>query len=80
MTGQGAQRPRSSGDVRERPTSNVERLWTAEDLAERWQVPTSQVYRLTREDRLPVVRVGRYYRYSPAAIVEVERSGGVSGC
>jgi hypothetical protein len=34
-------------------------LMTAEDLAARWQVPTSQVYRLTRDGRIPVVRLGR---------------------
>jgi excisionase family DNA binding protein len=63
-----------------RPSEPTARLWTAEDVAGRWRVPTSQIYRLTREGRLPVVRVGRYYRYSPAAIGEFERSGGVSGC
>ena len=48
------------------------RLLTAEQLAERWQIPTSQVYRLTREDRIPAVKLGRYYRYSPAAIEAFE--------
>lgn len=47
-------------------------LWTAEQLAERWQVPTSQVYRLTREQKIPAVKLGRYYRYSPAAIEAFE--------
>lgn len=53
------------------------RLLTAEQLAERWQVPTSQVYRLTRDGRIPTVRLGRYYRYSPAAIDAFE-SGNTS--
>ena len=39
------------------------RLLTAEQLAERWQVPTSQVYRLTRDGAIPTVKLGRYYRY-----------------
>jgi excisionase family DNA binding protein len=39
------------------------RLLTAEQLAERWQVPASHVYRLTREGKVPVVKLGRYYRY-----------------
>jgi excisionase family DNA binding protein len=51
-------------------------LLTAEDLAARWQVPASQVYRLTREGRLPVVRLGRYYRYALAAVEAFERGGG----
>jgi excisionase family DNA binding protein len=38
-------------------------LLTAEQLAERWQVPASHVYRLTRDGKIPVVRLGRYYRY-----------------
>ena len=52
------------------------RLLTAEDLAERWQVPTSQVYRLTRAGRLPVVRLGRYYRYRLQAVEDFEQAGG----
>ena len=47
-------------------------LLTAEQLAERWQIPLSQVYRLTREDRIPAVKLGRYYRYAPAAIEAFE--------
>ena len=54
------------------------RLLTAEDLAERWQVPVSQVYRLTRDGRLPVVRLGRYYRYRLEAVEGFEAGGGVT--
>ena len=43
-------------------------LLTADQLADRWQVPTSQVYRLTRDGAIPAVKLGRYYRYAPAAI------------
>lgn len=39
------------------------RLMTAKDLAKRWQVPESQVYRLAREGRIPAVRLGRYWRF-----------------
>lgn len=52
---------------------NPGEILTAEQLAERWQVPTSQVYRLSREDRIPTIRVGRYYRYSLTAIESFER-------
>jgi excisionase family DNA binding protein len=55
------------------------RLLTAEQLAERWQVPRSQVYRLARDGRVPVVTVGRYYRFRMDGIecweLESERVG-----
>ena len=38
-------------------------ILTAEELAERWRVETSQVYRLARDGRIPTVKVGRYYRF-----------------
>lgn len=43
-------------------------LLTADQLAERWQVPKSHVYRLTREGAIPAVKLGRYYRYRVDAI------------
>jgi excisionase family DNA binding protein len=48
------------------------RLLTADDLAERWQVPKSHIYRLTREAKTPTVRLGRYYRYRADAIEAFE--------
>ncbi len=45
-----------------------ESLLTAEQLAGRWQVPKSHVYRLTREGTIPAVKLGRYYRYRLDAI------------
>jgi excisionase family DNA binding protein len=41
----------------------MSQLLTAEQLAERYQIPISQVYRLTRGGAIPAVRLGRYYRY-----------------
>ncbi len=55
------------------------RLLTAEQVAERWQVPRSQVYRLARDGKLPSVAVGRYTRFRQAAIDEWEQRGGVLG-
>jgi excisionase family DNA binding protein len=52
-------------------------LLTAEDVAARWQVPKSHVYRLTREQKLPTVKLGRYYRYRAAAIEAFELEGGI---
>ena len=48
--------------------STAHHLLTVDDLAERWQVPKSHVYRLTREGVIPAVRLGRYYRYRLDAI------------
>ena len=48
-------------------------LLTAEELAERWQVPVSQIYRLTRHGKIPTVRLGRYVRYHPETIEKFER-------
>lgn len=56
------------------PPSEAARLLTAEQVAARWQVPKSQVYRLAREGRVPVVRLGRYMRFrsrrSPSGSLE----------
>ena len=49
-------------------------LLTADQLAERWQVPKSHVYRLTRDNTVPAVKLGRYYRYRLDAIERFELS------
>lgn len=54
------------------------RLLTADDLAARWQVPQGHVYRLAREGKLPVVRLGRYRRFRLAEIEGFEMAGGVA--
>ena len=46
----------------------TDRLLTAEELAARWQVERSHVYRLSREGAIPAVRLGRYYRFRLDAI------------
>jgi excisionase family DNA binding protein len=50
----------------------------AAQLAERWQVPKSHVYRLTREGHVPFVALGRYRRYRLADIEAFEAAGGSS--
>jgi excisionase family DNA binding protein len=50
----------------------AQRLLTADQLAERWQIPRSHVYRLTREAKIPAVRLGKYYRYRLDAIEAFE--------
>jgi excisionase family DNA binding protein len=57
-------------------TVTASRLLTADDLAARWQVPKSHVYRLTREGKLPCVALGRYRRYVTTAVEAFETSGG----
>lgn len=53
-------------------------LLTAEELAVRWQIPKSHVYRLARDGRLPVVALGRYKRFTLAAIEHFETIGGTT--
>lgn len=43
-------------------------LMTADELAERLQVPRSWVYRAAREGDLPSVRCGRYRRFDEADV------------
>jgi excisionase family DNA binding protein len=57
---------------RGRADAMTARLLTADDLAERWQVPKSHVYRLTRDAKIPTVKLGRYYRYRLDAIEAFE--------
>lgn len=52
-------------------------LLTSDELAERWQVSPAHIYRLVRTNRIPVVRLGRYYRFLPEDIDQFERDGGV---
>ncbi len=58
--------------------SSAKSLLSADDLADRWQVRRSQVYRLTRDGHVPVVRLGRYYRYRLDAVEDFENRGGAA--
>lgn len=57
----------------------AERLLTAEDLAQRWQVRTDFIYRLVRAEKLPAVKLGRYRRFRLEAIEAFEAGGGDNG-
>ena len=48
-------------------------ILTPEELADRWRVPRSQIYRLSRAGAIPLIQVGRYYRYRLELIEEYER-------
>ncbi len=50
------------------PSGTPPRLLTADELAERWRVNKSQIYRLARDGRVPTVAIGRYYRFRLASI------------
>ena len=66
--------PVPAAGVPDRRTEGApDRLLTADQLAARWQIPKSHVYRLTREGRIPTVRLGRYYRYRLVAVEAWER-------
>lgn len=56
----------------------ADQLLTAEQLSDRWQIPKSHVYRLTRSGAVPAVRLGKYYRYRIDDIERWEREGGVT--
>ena len=55
------------------------RLLTADDLAARWSVDRSLIYKLTRRGSLPAVRLGRVVRYRIEAVEAFEDAGGTSG-
>lgn len=54
-------------------------LLTPQQLADRWQISYKHVWRLSREGKIPSIRLGKYYRYSLAAIEEFEREHGTAG-
>ena len=62
----------------ETPSLSASALLTAEQIAERWQVPKSHVYRLAREGKVPVVSLGKYRRFRLVAIEAFELEGGCS--
>lgn len=54
----------------------VEELISAEELAARFKIRLDRVYQLTRDATLPVVRLGRQYRYAPSAVAAFIAGGG----
>ena len=48
-------------------------LLTADEVAQRWRVPSSFVYRLAREGKLETVQLGRYRRWRLEAVEAHER-------
>jgi predicted DNA-binding transcriptional regulator AlpA len=60
--------------------SSTEKLLTADELAERWQLKTkAAIYRMAREGIFPagvMVELGRYYRFRLEGIENFEAGGG----
>jgi excisionase family DNA binding protein len=50
------------------PEADRDQLLTADDVAELMRVTRAWVYAETRRDRLPHLRLGRYFRYRRVAI------------
>jgi excisionase family DNA binding protein len=50
------------------PGSERDELMTAEELAQRLRMTRAWVYSETRLDRIPHLRLGRYFRYRRSAI------------
>ncbi len=56
------------------------RLLKADKVAEILDVSTQRIYELTRENRIPFIKLGdRQYRYSEAALQAWLEDGGSSG-
>jgi len=55
-------------------TPDLPILLTPAELAERWRIPKSTIYHLSRTGQVPVLRLGRQYRYSLKAIEAFEAS------
>lgn len=51
-------------------------LLTAEQLADRWQVPKGHVYRLARGKQIPVTQLGKYKRFRLSDVERFEENGG----
>lgn len=52
------------------------KILKAQELARRWEVPTTTVWAMARRGDIPTIRLGRMYRFSSAAIAEFEARGG----
>jgi excisionase family DNA binding protein len=60
---------------------SADRLLTADELAERWQVTKAWVYHAARTGQIPTVKLGRYYRFRASSIEAFEQRVEVgTGC
>ncbi len=60
----------------EQKNSEAARLVTVAELAEFLQVPETWIYERTAKNTIPVVRVGRYVRFSKGQVIAWLSAGG----
>lgn len=65
------QEPEQPKRVEERKVRGEKKLITAEKLADMLSIPISTVYRLAREKKIPVVRIGRTMRFDIDAVSDI---------
>ena len=58
------------GVLLRRPMNNEKRFLTVEEVAKRFGVNTTTVYRLVQQGRLPAFKVGNQWRFSEARLEE----------
>jgi excisionase family DNA binding protein len=63
-------------DARRRRAPVAEKLVTAEQLAELFSVPVSAIESKARDGSLPCVRLGRWVRFEPSAVLDALRAEG----
>ncbi|MDP1809316.1 MAG: helix-turn-helix domain-containing protein [Actinomycetota bacterium] len=56
-----------------------ERLFTLDQVAERWQVSKGLLYRMTEDGRLDRVKIGKYVRIPQSAIEAFENQTNGNG-
>lgn len=56
----------------------MQRLLTAKEVSESFNLPLQRVYDLTRRGAIPVVRILRQYRYEPNALAKFVETGGTN--
>jgi excisionase family DNA binding protein len=58
--------------------SNLKRLVNADAVADALGVPRYRVYELTRQEKIPAVRIGRSVRYDPDRVAAWIDAGGTA--
>jgi hypothetical protein len=63
--------------ARRKPVPVTGRIWTSEDVAERWGITNESVCAMFRDGRVPgAFKAARWWRISEEALVRYERTGG----
>ena len=52
----------------------MEKLYTCEEVAERYSVKVATVWDWIREQKLPAIQIGRSYRVKESDLLEFEKS------